>query len=101
MTDHRTLTKKQKRPFPFTAAILLMTASLLLVLLFYTWCRVQCVQMGYQTSAMEKQYQENKILHKSLKVEIVRLNSPERIERIGKEQFGLVPPDPKQIAVLP
>lgn len=101
MADNRIMTKKQKRPFPFTVAILLLSAGLLLVLLFYTWCRVQCVQIGFQTSVMEKEYQENKILHKSLKVEIVRLNSPERIERIGRDQFGLRPPDPKQIVVLP
>ena len=94
-------TKKQKRPFPFTVAILLVSACILTTLLFYTWCRVQCRQLGYQTVAMEKTYQENKTLQKSLKVEIVRLNSPERIERIGREQLGLLPPDPKQIVVLP
>jgi len=101
MAENRIVTKKQKRPFPFTIAILLVSTGVLTIFLFYTWCRVQCRQLGYQTVAMEKQHQENKTLHKSLKVEIVRLNSPERIERIGRERFGLTPPDPKQILVLP
>jgi hypothetical protein len=30
-----------------------------------------------------------------------RLKSPKRIEKIAREKFGLIPPTPQQVVILP
>ena len=70
-------------------------------LLLYTWCRVQCVRTGYELSAQTKKNRELMALQKSLKVELARLKSPERIARIAQSQLGLIMPNAKHTIVIP
>ena len=70
-------------------------------LLLYTWCRVQCVRTGYEISAQTEKNRDLTALQKSLKVELARLKSPERIARIAQTQLGLIMPDAKHTIVIP
>ena len=70
-------------------------------LLLYTWCRMQCVRTGYEISAHTKKNRELTALQKSLKVELARLKSPERIARIAQTQLGLIMPNAKHTIVIP
>lgn len=70
-------------------------------LLVYTWVRVQCVRVGYEISALNKEQQGLTELQANLKVELARLKAPQRITKIAQEKLGLTLPTPKQIMVLP
>ena len=66
-----------------------------------TWSRVQCIRSGYEITKEENRHQVLGTLQNKLKVELARLKSPERIAEIAKDQFGLTPPAPEQIMVIP
>ncbi len=70
-------------------------------LLFYTWCRVQCVQAGYAIAHETRKQQELKTMQNSLKIELARLKAPENISRIAREKLGLAMPEPRQIIQVP
>lgn len=70
-------------------------------LLFYTWCRVQSVQVGYAITEETRKQQELRAFQNSLKIELARLKAPEHISRIAREQLALTMPDARQIIVVP
>jgi cell division protein FtsB len=70
-------------------------------LLFYTYCRVQCVQMGIAISIERSKQGELAALQNSLKIELARLKAPERISIIARKNLGLGMPDPAQIILVP
>ncbi len=70
-------------------------------LLFYTWCRVQCVQIGYEIASETARHQQLIALQNSLRIEMARLTSPERIAKIAKHELGLITPGPEQTIVIP
>jgi hypothetical protein len=65
----------------------------------YTWCRVQCVRMGYEITAETKTYEQQRTIRKNLAIELARLKAPKRIEALGR-QLGLAPPATRQIVVM-
>ena len=70
-------------------------------LLFYTWCRVQCVEAGYKISQAKKDCKQLLTIQKNRRVELAGLESPERIAKIAKNKLGLVMPGPGQIIIIP
>lgn len=70
-------------------------------LFFYTWCRVQCVQVGIDISSQRRKQQELVTLQNSLRIEQARLKSPEMIIRVANQKLGLAMPAPKQTIVIP
>lgn len=70
-------------------------------LLFYTWCRVQSVQVGYAIARESRKQQELQVLHNSLKLELARLKAPETISRVARDRLSLVAPDANQIVLVP
>jgi cell division protein FtsL len=70
-------------------------------LLFYTWSRVQCVQLGYEISNAAEIQRTRATLQNNLKIELARLKSPERIATIAKNQLGLIIPTPSKVITIP
>ncbi len=70
-------------------------------LLFYTYCRVQSVQVGIAISVERNKQKELVALQNSLKIELARLRAPERISVIARKTLGLGMPDPSQIILVP
>lgn len=70
-------------------------------LLFYTWSRVQCVQIGYEITKQSSVNRKRVTLQNNLKIELARLRSPERIENIASGQLGLTMPKSNQTIVMP
>ncbi len=66
----------------------------------YTWCRVQCIGMGYEIAGETQNHQKLLKWQKHLMVELARLKSPDRIVRIARTKLNLVMPEPKQIIVI-
>jgi cell division protein FtsL len=79
-----------------------LVLSLFIVeLLFYTWCRVQCVQVGIATGQENQKIHELEKLQNNLEIELARLKAPERISHIAHNQLALDLPEPRQVIVLP
>jgi cell division protein FtsL len=68
---------------------------------FYTWCRVQCTQIGYEITRAADHYQRLQEIQSSLKIESERLKSPQRIARYAREKLGLEMPNRDQIIIMP
>ncbi len=70
-------------------------------LLFYTWCRVQNVQHGYEISKEARNQKQLIAYQNSLKIELARLKSPDRIAQIAKQQLGLIMPTTEKTILIP
>ena len=69
--------------------------------LFYAWCRVQCVNTGYGIDTETRRHQALLKERNTLKIELARLKSPERIETIARTRLGLIMPNAQQTVTLP
>ena len=83
------------------AACLLFMGLFISELLFYTWCRVQSIQVRYEISELTADQERILKLQDSLKIELARLKAPQRIAQIATQQLGLVAPTGKQIIIIP
>jgi cell division protein FtsL len=83
-----------------TGLLMLFLALFIMELFFYTWCRVQCIGVGYKISHELDQQKQLLTLQSRLKVETERLKSPERIANIASEKIGLQPPNSEQVIEL-
>ncbi len=70
-------------------------------LLFYTWCRVQYVQVKYEISKATQRQQRLVALQDNLRIELANLKSPRRIATIARKQLGLMTPTSKQMIPIP
>jgi cell division protein FtsL len=94
--------KKNKQRNPkVTAAWLLLMFAFIAELLFYTWCRVQYVRVGYEIQEQTTRIRKLSAMQDNLKIELARLKSPQRIAKIARTQLGLVTPSPQQTIILP
>ena len=104
MTASQTTTKTKGRR-PGLRKQVLLWALVLLVgvaeMLFYTWCRVQCVRTGYLIAHESRRQQELIRFQNNLNIELARLKAPENISRMAREKLFLAMPEPQQIVVVP
>lgn len=80
---------------------LLVTIALVFCALLFVWSRIEVVQIGYDISQANNVYHELIKENHRLRVEIVSLNSPSRIEKITRTKLGLRSPQPEQIILIP
>jgi hypothetical protein len=95
--------KKRSQPphIQHAAVWALLMATFITELLLYTWFRVQCTQIGYETSRAMQTQGRQVMLQNNLKIELARLKSPERIVKIAQDRFGLAMPRAEQVISLP
>lgn len=97
--------KKKTKKNIFNPAILGLWMVLLILfiaeLFIYTWCRVQCVRIGYEISKEKETYRSFTALQNNLKIELAHLKSPERLAEIARDQLGLKTPTPDQMMIIP
>jgi len=93
--------KRKVRNPKMLAAWLLFMGLFIAELLFYTWCRVQSIQVRYEISALAADQERMLKLQDNLKIELARLKSPQRIAQIATQQLGLVAPTSKQLIIIP
>ena len=96
----RNLRKMRVSAKPLGVWILIMMLFMA-ELLLYTWCRVQCVRLGYDIAREETRQQDLMALQHTVKIELAHLKSPERIANIAKKQLGLSIPTPEQLIIIP
>lgn len=93
--------KKKVRGEKLSVTWIILMLIFIAELFFYTWCRVQYVQIGYEITKEADHYRSLLTLQNSLKIELASLKSPERIEKIAKQQLGLTTPTPEQMLIIP
>jgi cell division protein FtsL len=84
-----------------TAVWALLLGILIAEFFFYAWCRMQCVQAGYQIAVESRKNQELHTLQNSLKIELARLKAPERITQIARKRLKLELPETQQVVLVP
>lgn len=90
---------KQKNPNPLFAAIKVIIIVLLFTV-FYLWSRLEVISLGYEIANANK---EKGVLlddNGRIKLEILSLKSPNRIEAIATERLGLVYPKGEQVIIV-
>ncbi|MBW1645109.1 MAG: cell division protein FtsL [Deltaproteobacteria bacterium] len=84
--------------------MLVLNGSLLLMLLLtiflYAWIHYQVVEQGYLLVDVRQQLRQVQEENKKLKTEIATLKQPERLEKLGRQKFGLQYPRAGQIVTL-
>jgi len=81
---------------------LALLAVFIIGLLFYTWCRIECLKIGYEINKEKSEYMKLDARRSEFIVELKRLKSPEQIERqIRRYKLDLKIPTPKQIIEIP
>ncbi|MDH4205318.1 MAG: cell division protein FtsL [Desulfobacteraceae bacterium] len=94
-------TRKKNGDVKITGIWIILMAVFIAELFLYTWCRVNCIDVGYDISKETKKQHELIALQNNLKIELASLKSPERISKIAKDQLGLKAPTKSQTIVIP
>jgi cell division protein FtsL len=99
----RSRRKASKRTWRQRRLTVIISIFLWLVLsgFAYVWCRIQVVQLGYLLSDAHRINSQLLNDSKKLQLELARLKSPERVERIAIRQLGLSHPTKNQIVIMP
>lgn len=84
-----------------TGVWMLLMSIFIMELLFYTWCRVQNVNHGYEITKATQDQRQLTTYQNNLKIELARLKSPDRIAKIAKDQLGMMKPSTDRTIVLP
>ena len=80
--------------------ILFLLAFVAILSLGAIWCRVQVVQLGYDLNHL-RQTQNNLLEEeRKLRVELLTLKAPQRIERVALEKLKMQSPTPEQIEMM-
>ncbi len=80
-----------------------VVSVLLIVAVFavlYVWARVQVIQLGYEVTRLHSQVVGLENQHAQLNAEVARLKSPDRLEKIAREYFGMHPPRGREIVFV-
>jgi len=80
--------------------ITLLGAVFVFGTLFYAWQQFQWIQHGYEIQAAERQIDELAEVNRILRLERANLASPQRIERIARQQLGMVSPVASQYVAI-
>jgi cell division protein FtsL len=94
-------TRRKNGDVTKTGIWIIFMAVFIAELFLYTWCRVNCIDVGYDISRETKRQNELTALQNNLKIELASLKSPERIAKIAKDQLGLKAPTKSQTIVIP
>ncbi|MBI3753344.1 MAG: cell division protein FtsL [Deltaproteobacteria bacterium] len=73
---------------------------ILLFTLFYLWSRLAVISLGYEIAKADQERAALMADNKKLKLEILSLKSPQRIEAIAMSKLGLVYPKGEQVIVV-
>jgi cell division protein FtsL len=90
----------RERPGVKYSSLLFIVLILLAASLLFVWSHVRLTELKYQIakdiSVKESLLEENR----KLKVEIASLKSPQRLERIARDKFGMTYPEREQVIFL-
>ena len=85
---------------PNLLPVLGFIALLLLVSLFFVWSRVQVTSLEYEMSQLESRLRNLRQERSNLRLEAASLRSPERIERVARQELRLRLPSADQVITV-
>lgn len=65
--------------------------------LFYVWTHITTVSLGYALSEAGESHRKLLERNRALRIEAAALRAPDRLEKLGRERFGLTPPKTEQV----
>ena len=78
----------------------LIGAFLVLVLLFSAWQHFELLRHGYRLEEMQRERASEENINRHLRLEIEKLRSPERIERMATGRLRMVAPSADDAIVI-
>ena len=93
--------RKNMNPPRLTGIWMILLGLFLTELLFYTWCRVQCVRTGYEITEAADRHRGLTARQNELRIELAHLKNPKRIAEIARRELGLTTPNAGQTIVMP
>lgn len=95
--------KRVKRGFGLTARQIAFAIIMLIILsisgIGYVWSSFECIQLGYDLSALKQKELRLKEENARLRLELATLKSPQYLEKAIKG-MGFKVPEPKQIVFI-
>ncbi len=77
-----------------------IAAAVIACALAFVWTRVRVVQVGYEVSQLNRQVSELKRQKDQLEVDVARLKSPDRLEKVAVAHFGMRMPAAGEIVFI-
>lgn len=96
-TEKRSRAKSLKRTWP----VLGITVVLIALVMAHTWQQSKVVSLKKKEFGLIKERTELEITNEQLRSELSSLRALDRIDRIAREELGLVPPAKTKTVVLP
>ncbi|MBN2233339.1 MAG: cell division protein FtsL [Deltaproteobacteria bacterium] len=67
---------------------------------FAAWVHYQVVERGYELVAVRERLRQLRERNETLKTEVATLQQPDRLERLGRQRFGLRYPGVEQKVII-
>lgn len=80
--------------------VVLVLLVITLSALFCVWSRVRVVQLGYEISNLQNESKELTTRMNHLKLEIERLKSPTRLEKVATKMLGMHAPASEEMVFV-
>jgi cell division protein FtsB len=93
--------QKNIRKSKLTGVWSVLLLIFIIELFSYTWCRVQCVRIGYEITKETNNNQKIITMQNKIKIELASLKSPKRLAEIASLKLNLTRPTSKQIIIIP
>lgn len=74
--------------------------ALSFLLFFYVWQHMQVVKLGYEVQELKTEKQQLTNQYYYLKYQMYDVNSLSRVEKVAREQLGMVTPRADQIVIM-
>lgn len=100
LTGQDVRTRRDVKDMGFLYVAVLAAVAAVLVISGFLWSRLLVVNTAYEISRANSARSELIEQNKRLKLEYLRLKSPERVERIATAELGLINPKGEQIVTL-
>jgi len=89
--------RRNLRDLGFLYASVAASVALAAVVFVFLWSRLMFVNIGYEISKANSERSQLIEKNRRLRLEFMRLKSPERIEKLAIGRLGLVRPSKRQI----
>lgn len=91
--------RQHVEPPPLAASVVL-ALPVAMAAIFFVWTRLSTVQLGYALSEAGAEHHALLETQRALRVELAALRAPERLQLLGRRDFGLGPPASGQVVYL-
>ena len=100
LTGQDVRTRRDVKDMSFLYFSVLISVAAVLIIFAFMWSRLMVVNAGYEISRANSSRASLMEQNKRLRLDFLRLKSPERIEKIATGELGLMNPKSEQIVAI-